>query len=113
MSTTHLVYDSGTIAVLPGKAHQIGPNLDVRKYSKIRVIAHDFVRPYPPEPILIDLLVKEGSIELPLLLGVALPPGGPLDVVLDVPGRELQIFVQEFKWETPRRMHMFVFGLEL
>jgi hypothetical protein len=113
MSTTHLVYDTGTIYVQPGRAHQIGPNLDVRKYSKIRVIAHDF-SPKPPEPILVDLLVKEGSIELPLLLDIALPfAAGPLDVVLDVPGRELQIWVKEFKWETPRKLQMFVFGLEL
>ena len=66
MSTTHLLYDTGTITVPPGAGlTQIGPTLDIRKCAKIRVVAHE-VLPGPAGPILIDLHVREGSISLPL-----------------------------------------------
>lgn len=110
MSTTHLVYDTGTLHLAPGAAHQIGPNLDVRKYAKIRLIAHDFVS--PGAATLIDLLVKEGSVELPVLRGIEVAGSGPIDVVLDVPGRELQIWVHEIAGAA-RRLHILLFGLEL
>jgi len=93
MSTTHLIYDAGLIAVPAGFGlKQIGPNLDIRKYAKIRVIAHE-VPPVGPGGILLDLQVTEGAVSLPLALGIALPLG-PVDTVFDVPGRELQIFVR-------------------
>ncbi|HXW73035.1 MAG TPA: hypothetical protein VEK34_16695 [Methylocella sp.] len=111
MSTTHLVYDTGLIAIPAGFGlKQIGPNLDIRKYAKIRVMAHEV--PPPVGAVLIDLLVTEGSVSLPLALGLALP-FGPIDAVFDVPGRELQIFVRDFPGGAVRKLHMFVFGLEL
>jgi hypothetical protein len=112
MSTTQLIYDTGLIAIPAGFGlKQIGPNLDIRKYAKIRVIAHEV--PVPGGAILIDLHVTEGTVSLPLALGLALPIG-PLDAVFDVPGRELQIFVRDFPGPGPaKKLHMFVFGLEL
>ena len=116
MSTTHLVYDSGTIAVPAGLGlHQIGPTLDVRKYSKIRVAAHEV----PPGPflggILIDLHVKEGAISMPLALGVIhlAPAEAAHTAVFDVPGRELEIFVRDIPGGLPRKLRLLVFGLEL
>jgi hypothetical protein len=111
MSTTHLVYDTGTIAVPAGLGlTQIGPNIDVRKYAKIRVIAHDI--PPPPGAVLIDLQVTEGGVSLPLAVRLALP-FGPMDAVFDVPGRELQIFVHDIPAGPPKKLRMLVFGLEL
>jgi hypothetical protein len=110
MSTTHLLFDSGTLNLAAGPAHQIGPNLDVRKYSQIRFIAHDVIA--GPEKTKFDLLVKEGSVELPLRVGIEWPGADPFDVVLDVPGRELQIWVHEFGGKA-RRLHILLFGLEL
>jgi hypothetical protein len=116
MSTTHLVYDTGTIVVPPGLGlTQIGPTLDVRKYSKIRVVAHEV----PPGPllggILIDLQVKEGNVILPLALGIAplAPPAVPSTAVFEVPGRELEIFVRDIPGGPPRKLRLFLFGLEL
>jgi hypothetical protein len=57
------------------------------------------------------VLVREGAVELPLLLGIEVSGPDPFDVVLDVPGRELQIWIREHKGPA-RRLHMFVFGLE-
>jgi hypothetical protein len=109
MSTTHLVYDTGTISVGPGGGlTQIGPNLDVREYSKIRVIANEV--PPPGGDILIDLVVTEGGVSLPLALGVAIPIL-PDTGVFDVPGRELQIFVADFPGPA-RKMRLLVFGLK-
>jgi hypothetical protein len=68
MSTTHIVFDSGTAHLAPGPAHQIGPNLDVRKYSQIRFMAHDFLSGF--EETKFDLLVKESAVELPLRKGL-------------------------------------------
>lgn len=112
MSITHLVYDTGTIVVPPGIGlTQIGPNLDVRKYSKIRVLAHELAPPVGG--ILIDLQVVEGNIAMPLAVGIALPFPPALNAVYDVPGRELQIFVRDIPAGAPRRLRLFVFGLEL
>lgn len=116
MSTTHLVYDTGTVVVPPGLGlTQIGPTLDVRKYSKIRVVAHEV----PPGPflggIVIDLQVKEGNVILPLALGIVpvAPPAAAHTAVFDVPGRELEIFVHDIPAGAPRKLRLFVFGLEL
>jgi hypothetical protein len=114
MSTTHLVYDTGTISVPPGGGlTQIGPTLDVRKYSKIRVVAHE-APPIPPGPgaILIDLRVKEGSITMPLALGLAFGGPEPDTRVFEVPGRELEVFVHDLPPGAARKLHLFVFGLE-
>jgi hypothetical protein len=105
---THLVYDTGTITVGPGPLTQIGPNLDVSKYSKIRVLA-DEVAP-PAGPILVDLQVVEGNVTLPLAIGLAFPLPLPHTAVFEVPGRELQIFVREAP--PGKRLRLFVFGLE-
>ena len=112
MSTTHLLYDSGTVMVPPGPLTQIGPTLDVRKCAKIRVVAHE-VAPGPPGPILIDLYVKEGAVALPFAAGIVfpLPPDVPESAVFDVPGRELEIFVRELG--APKKLRLLVFGLEL
>jgi len=118
MSTNHLLYDSGTIVIPAGPApFQIGPTLDVRKYAKIRVVAHDYSGPFGD--IHIRFRVKEGNvvIELPppdlvLLFG---PGANTGTVVFDVPGRELEMFVRDFPAAplTGKRLHLFVFGLEV
>jgi len=114
MSTTHLVYDTGTISVPPGFGlTQIGPNLDVRKYSKIRVIGNEI--PPPAGVIVIDLVVNEGGVggvSVPLALGLVFP-FPPFDAVFDVPGRELQIFVRDIPPPVPAKLRLLVFGLEL
>jgi hypothetical protein len=111
MSTTHLVYDTGTITVPPGLGlTQIGPNLDVRKYARIRVLANE-VAP-PVGGVLIDLQVTEGGLTLPLAVGLALP-FIPDTAVFDVPGRELQIFVEDIPAPAARKLRLLVFGLEL
>jgi len=110
MSTTHLVYDTGTITVPTGLGlTQIGPNLDVKKYSKIRVLANEVAPPLGG--VLIDLQVTEGGISLPLAVGLALP-FIPDTAVFDVPGRELQIFVEDIPPGAPRRLRLLVYGLE-
>jgi hypothetical protein len=109
MSTTHLVYDTGTISVGPGPGPmQIGPNLDVREYSKIRVMANEI--PPPGGLVLIDLVVTEGGVSLPLAIGLAVPIL-PDTAVFDVPGRELQIFVADFPGPA-RKIRLLVFGLK-
>jgi len=109
MSTTHLVYDTGTISVGPGAGlTQIGPNLDVREYCKIRVMANEV--PLPIGNVLIDLVVTEGTVQMPLALGIAIP-FFPDTAVFDVPGRELQIFVQDFPGPA-RKIRLLVFGLK-
>jgi hypothetical protein len=111
MSTTHLVYDTGTITAPPGLGlTQIGPNLDVRKYAKIRVVANEVAPPIGG--VLIDLQVTEGGVTLPLAVGIALP-FFPDTAFFEVPGRELQIFVQDIPAGLPRRLRLLVFGLEL
>ena len=111
MSTTHLVYDTGTIVVPPGVGlTQIGPNLDVRKYAKIRVVGNEVAPPIGA--VLVDLQMKEGSLTLPLAMGIALPIL-PDTAVFDVPGRELQIWVHDIPGGAARRLRLFVFGLEL
>lgn len=107
MSTTHLVYDTGTITVVGGPT-QIGPNLDVRKYSKIRVMANEV--PFPGGAIFIDLVVNEGGVSLPLAMGLAVPII-PDTAVFDVPGRELQIIVADVG-PAPKKLRLLVFGLE-
>jgi hypothetical protein len=113
MSTTHLVYDSGTITVPAGLGlTQIGPNLDVRKYSEIRVVGIDFGGLIPA--VLYDLQVVEGGIALPLAVGIAIGViVGEVDRVFRVPGRELQILVEDIPLPGPANLRLLVFGLEL
>jgi hypothetical protein len=55
-------------------------------------------------------VVTEGGVSLPLAIGLAVPIL-PDTAVFDVPGRELQIFVQDFPGPA-RKMRLLVFGLE-
>jgi len=113
MSTTHLVHDTGLITVPTGPAHQIGPDFDVHKYSKIRVVAHH-IPPPAGGAILVDLLVVESNVPMPLAVGFAFPPTFPnfFDAVFDVPGRTLRIMVRDIPGPG-LRMRLFLFGLEL
>jgi hypothetical protein len=111
MSTTQLVYDSGNIYIPTGAAvHQIGPTLDVRKYSKIRAVAHDLLAPFGD--VQIFFAVKEGNVTIELVEGVLIGAGQRHGTaVFDVPGRELEIFVRDIA--APKRLQLFIFGLEL
>jgi hypothetical protein len=112
MSMTQLVYDTGTIVVPPGLGlKQIGPTLDVRRFSKIRIVAHE-VPPVPPGDIFIDLFVREGSVVMPLAVELAFTGALPDTRVIDVPGREVEVFVRDIPAPTPRRLHLLIFGLE-
>jgi hypothetical protein len=116
MSTTHLVYATGNIFIPHGPTEfQIGPTLDVRKYSRIRVVARDFTAPFGD--INIHFRVKEGNvvIELPTEVVLFGPGAHHASKVIDVPGRDLEIFVRDFPAPpfAGKRLEMFVFGLEL
>jgi hypothetical protein len=110
MSTTHLIYDSGNMFLPSGAAvHQIGPTLDVRKYSKIRVVAEDLLAPFGDAQIF--LAVKEGNITVELEEVILFGPGvRQRTVVYDVPGRHLEIFVRDLA--APKRLVLLIFGLE-
>jgi hypothetical protein len=115
MSTTQLVYDTGNIFIPAGPTqHQIGPTLDVRKYSKIKVVAHDSLPSGSGNDVHIRFRVKEGNVAIELPEQVALV--GTIhnaDTVIDVPGRELEIFVRDFPATFPgRNLQLFIFGLE-
>jgi hypothetical protein len=94
MSTTHLVWDSGTFTLIgPPPMKQIGPTLDVRKYARIRVAAHDLAG-FPPQVIDIRVRIREGGVAILLPKPVVLGPGGAphnSSVVYDVPGREVEL----------------------
>jgi hypothetical protein len=119
MSITHLIYDTGTIHIPLGPVPlQIGPTLDVRKYAKIRVVAHD---PFlgPPAILHIHFHVREGNISIPLPspADALVLAGGPLhnaSKVIDVPGRELEMFIHDFPGGfAGKNLRLFIFGLEL
>lgn len=116
MSTTHLVWDSGTFTLIgPPPIKQIGPTLDVRKYAQIRVAAHDLAG-LPPQLIEIRVRVREGGVTIVLPTPVVLGPGpGPHNssVVYDVPGREAELVTLDTAPFVGRMIQVVVFGLEL
>jgi hypothetical protein len=88
--------------------------MDVRKYAKIRIMAHEFAPSVAPNILVIGLRVKEGAVTIPLpshFLTFPFPPGPTQDWVIEVPGRELEMFVHELV--GAKHLHVFVFGLEL
>lgn len=114
MSNTELLWDSGNIHIPGGPARQIGPTLDVRKYSEVRVCAHDSLPGGPGNDMRIHFRVKEGNVAIELPQEIALIGGNHhATAVIDVPGREMEVFVREL---TPpfvgRNLQVFVFGHE-
>jgi hypothetical protein len=111
MSTNQLIFDSGTI-LLPAPfalPFQLGPNLDVRKYSKIRILAKDFEP--AAKAVGIVLMAREGSVAVELGERLLLGGGAHHTThVYDVPGRELQIFIVEIG--GPKKLQLLLFGLE-